>query len=350
MQRYIRGLMLAGTAVVAWGCTDNPIGDGADDPAQIVASPSSIFADAGETVTMTVEVQNDQGAALASQFSILNVDAGITAVIDSTFNPYYDADGNLVPPTSPTRIRVLVTAGAQAGVFNFDVAAAGLTSEMDVRVLPLDITGTFSNAAPACNAPVTYTVADPYVFSSTSVVTAAGALPPITQSVAGDGSSITFLPAPGFDGTVTISDVELSFLPGAPVNLTTLETVTAGTTGCGFTGQDDVLTSAPAIDAPALGGVTGVFDQGDIAVDQYYILNVTQNGNYEVSMNWDNTSDVDLYLLEADGVTEVCHSWYDQPEACSADLVPGTYVVQMQLFSGAVPGFISISVSNSGGS
>ena len=246
-------------------------------------------------------------------------------------------------------MRVLVTGGGAAGVYSFDVAASGITEQVDVRVLPQDITGTLSSATPACNQPVTYTVEPPYQFTAASQAFDESGVVPLNQSLSEDGQSITFTSAPGYSGPITITGVELDFLPGAPVDLTSNETFTVGT-DCGFTNQDDPFSAAPPVNSPALGTVFSFFDAGNIAVFQYYVLNVGQAGNYSIELHWNNTSDVDLVVYDAGTLDALCVGFtLNNPEVCTLDLPVGQYYLESGLYSGAAPEIQWVTIDATGG-
>jgi hypothetical protein len=177
----------------------------------------------------------------------------------------------------------------------------------------------------------------------------------IPQSVAPDSSAITVLPPPGTIGALTLSDVHPDFAPTLAFDLPTGDSVFVDSLApAPNTGSPS---TAPPLIVPAAGATSSFFDIGtftspDITGDggvggQYYRLDVTEAGTYNFSVNWDNTSDVDMLLCQATDCSDAdfMSSGIDQPEVDSRDLVPGTYYLAVVLFAGSPPGTVSITLS-----
>lgn len=227
MHRYIRGLALAAAAGALWGCGDDPLAEGAGGVAKLVADPVAVFIPQGDTRTVTVEALDAQGGARQTTFEITGVGAGITAEIDESFVPVFDPEGNLVPPTSPTKVRILVTA-VDLTSSEFTVSAGGQSITIDVRATPVVLAATFSNNTPAWGEVVTITAPSGAAFSDDAEISfATGAADPLIVERDPAGAFIRFIPAPGTTGVATVSGVFLSFAPDAgEFTLETIETVT----------------------------------------------------------------------------------------------------------------------------
>jgi hypothetical protein len=67
----------------------------------------------------------------------------------------------------------------------------------------------------------------------------------------------------------------------------------------------------------------------------YVEVTVAADGNYSPVLFWNSGQDMDFALYDS-ALTEICHSWYSQPEdECgSVALTAGTYYAEMYDFSG----------------
>jgi len=95
--------------------------------------------------------------------------------------------------------------------------------------------------------------------------------------------------------------------------------------------NDDPGTTPIAIDAGGyyIGGTGGA------DVIDYVEVTVGADGNYSPVLYWNSGQDMDFALYDS-ALTEICHSWYSQPEdECgSVALTAGTYYAEMFDFSG----------------
>lgn len=346
MQRYIRGLMLAGAAMVAWGCTDNPISDGAGDPSKVVATPGSIFMDPNDTVLTTVEVQDSRGAAIAGDFTIQNVGGGIQVEVDSSFNPYYNEDGVLVPPTSPTRVRLRVISGSVFGPYTFEVVGSGLVEEIPVRVLPTvaPVTNTATTAFP--DETFTLTTSAPFLFGPDAQAITADGYILETVSVAADGSSMEIRAVAPNTGDLSIAGLQVDFIPGVDLML--------GTTGgaidlVGLPGTDG--SAPPLIPTPPVGAGNSIdFIDFVGASDQFYSFSVTAGDTLDFEVNWDgDDTDIDILLVDPAFTTGSCAQ-----AACTGNhpehwtwIAPttDTYFLWFQLYAGAAPPAYRVTIS-----
>jgi hypothetical protein len=95
--------------------------------------------------------------------------------------------------------------------------------------------------------------------------------------------------------------------------------------------NDDPATTPIVIDAGGyyIGGTGGA------DVLDYVEVTVAADGNYSPVLFWNSGQDMDFALYDS-ALTEICHSWYSQPEdECgSVALTAGTYYAEMYDFSG----------------
>jgi hypothetical protein len=205
--------MLAGAAGVLWGCGDDPLSEGAGDIDHLVASPAALFIAQGGTEAIVVEAYDAGGSAREATFDFGSVGAGISVELDESFTPSYDADGNLLPPTSPTRVRYQVTAGSTIGTNSFQVTAGGQSLTITVRVTPTELPATFSTVAPGLGEVITVTAPTGLLFTDATEVTFANDPDGIVTAVAPDGTTISFIAIPGTLGAPTFSAVALAYAP-----------------------------------------------------------------------------------------------------------------------------------------
>jgi hypothetical protein len=127
MQGLIRGLAGFGAILVLWGCSGDPTGN-KGTPTRIVANPEAMFVTQGQSEGVIVTVVDEDGQSLVADFSVSNVGAGITAVVDPNFLP--------VVGSKPIQRqgRIVVTA-IDVTSTSFIVNALGLTQEVRVRTL-----------------------------------------------------------------------------------------------------------------------------------------------------------------------------------------------------------------------
>jgi hypothetical protein len=251
MHRYIRGLMLAGAAGVLWGCGDDPLAEGAGDITKLVSTPAVLFVNQGSTEPTTIEAYDAGGSAREAQFELGNVGAGIGVVRDESYTPAYDKDGNLVPPSSPTRVRYQVTAGDGITESEFTVNAGGQSITIPVRVTPTSIAATFSTVTPGVGEVITATAPAGLLFTATTGVSFTGQPDAIVTDVAADGTTISFIAIPGTIGEPIFSNVALAYAPSIIYTLPSSTSLTAA----------DPPAEVPAIysdDTPAAGDAVTV--------------------------------------------------------------------------------------------
>jgi hypothetical protein len=76
---------------------------------------------------------------------------------------------------------------------------------------------------------------------------------------------------------------------------------------------------------------------------------VTEDGDYTFTVNWDNTTHVDMELCSDTTSTHggaILGTGIDQPETATVTLTAGVYYFDAVLFAGAPPGSISIKLEH----
>jgi len=351
MNRVTRGTVVLAAALVVMSCTGDPMSDLQNGADHLVATPSAIFLDSGNNDAVIVEVVDQQGNRLESSFTLGAVDAGLTVAVDTAYNNVYNNKGVLVQPKKWTRARFLVTATAGSGDLAFSVSAGGKSLTIPVRVLPLNMPVTFSNTTPATNEEVTITAPAGFIFEDTARVyhgAPAGEEAFITSRAA-DGSSVSFISYPGGTaGVLTITGVEVSFLPGTKLDL---PTSTSMTPPPAFAGTDAFAT-APSFTMPTTGNSATLVDLGAFNPSsdcqninpggwdcRIYTFTIPATVTLDFTNTWaDMETDLGLYFDDVghtDPFTHACDSHGDDgvPETCSVTFNPGTYFMQMTTYS-----------------
>ena len=350
MQPLTRGLVVLAAAVVLWSCSSDPTESFRGGETRILANPSALFLNSGESTFVSVQLVDDQGNTIDSDFEA-TAGAGLTVTKDAGFLPV--PGGNLL---TEARFNVLASA---PGVTSFTVTASGQSLDIPVRVLPTEITVAFSNATPAANEPVIVT-APGFIFQEGATVIFGGVDTAITLARAEDGSSLTILPVPGSTGTAVIDSVSVAFLPDVRTSLpTTTEIAVAAATP---TPGTESTASAPAIPFPAAIGESvsffeaGVFTAADVTGDggvgaQYYTFTVPADGDYRFVTNWGGTSDIDAIVCTdascdlAAGSATFAGSGLDHPEDGTLSLTAGTHFLAVVLFAGSAPTTFSVTIT-----
>lgn len=351
MKRLLCGSVVLAASLVLVSCKGDPTSDGRGEPTRILAEPSSVFLDQGGTEAVTLTLLDDQGDPLATTFEIAATGSGITVVENEEFL------GTTVGIPLESQAQFIITAADAPVPSSFTVTGGGLSLEIPVKVTPTNISAAvFSNPTPAVNEEVTVT-AEGYTFLPTAAISFAGT-PALVTGVAEDGSSMTFLPAPGTVGTALLDSVSINFLPGTPLSLETTAELTvadlvplAGTDAPGTapalvvapSGETSTLYDGGTFDygAPILGGAFGDFPA------RLYSFTVPADGGFTVTLDWGSAEDLGVYYFETDGTTETgsaadAGGGGAHPEASTSTFTAGTYLMAVVNFSPTNPPFFSI--------
>jgi hypothetical protein len=291
MKRSMCGLIMLAAVAALGSCGGDPTGDSIGVGEHIIATPTSVFVSQGGSKFVTVQLVDTLGNQLAADFEPQNVGAGITVEKDTNYLK------TTIGTTLETAERFIVT-GTSPTASQFELASGGVSTTIPVKVTPTGTTATLSNAAPAMNEPLTVTLPAGYKFGTAPGVTVGGDVG-VTTAVAPDSSSVTVVLPPGATGTVTVDSVQVDYLPGVNLSLPSDQTVTVGAAPLAGT---DAPTTAPSIPLPAAGGVTATFDVPDFTatIDHFYKLNVTEPGDYTITVDWNIGSDLDAPVCVSD--------------------------------------------------
>lgn len=355
MNRLTSGTVSLIALLVVSGCNNDPTGDLRGPVTRIQATPSTLNVTQGKVKTIQVQALDDQGNLIPSAFEVSAVGSGIGVVRDSTFFEQFVGDSLTVPPTAPTwQFKV---SGTDLLTSSFTVSAGGqqVTIPVVVSADPTNVPGapTVTSTGPNASDQTVITVQAPFLFSPDATV-AFNAGPAIVLSVAEDGSTITILPPPAATSKGFVTGLYLPFFPQNQVGDSTDVALTINGTVPSQPGTDDPATAPEIIDTPLFYD-GGAFAGADLTDDggtgaQYYKVTPAEDGDYTFTVNWGNTSDVDLVLCS--DVT--CSDGGDfsgggatvaQPEEATYTLTGGTtYYLAVVLFGGVAPPWISMNL------
>ncbi len=247
MKRLLRGSVVLAVAVGFLSCSGDPT-DSFREPSGIVASPTSVFIDVGETEPVLISLVDAQGNQIAADFEVTG-GTGFTVVQDTTFLH------TTVPGVSiPAQDRFQVTATAIANS-SFTVSAQGQTLEIPVRVTPSTVDIVISNPAPALGDTITLTAPAGALFTDSSEVTFAGGAPGDIVSLSPDRTMLTVVPGPNTAGAVTVSHTTVTYDETLDFTITSNGTVTSPAlidlTGAVFSNQAPALGEVVTLTLPA---------------------------------------------------------------------------------------------------
>jgi len=220
MKRLLRGSVVLAVAVGILSCSGDPTSD-FREPSGIVATPTVVFIDVGETKPVIVSLQDDQGSQIATDYEITAVGPGISVVQDTAFQNT-TAEGVVINNS----VRFQVTASAIANS-SFTLTAGGQTLVIPVRVTPATVNLVISNPTPNFGDTITVTAPPGVLFTDSSEVTFAGGPAGDIVSLSADRTTLTLVPGPNTAGVVTVSHTTVSYDESLDFTITSSGTVTS---------------------------------------------------------------------------------------------------------------------------
>lgn len=221
MKRLLRGSVVLAVAVGFLSCSGDPTSD-FRQPSGIVASPTSVFINVGDTKPVVASLQDDQGNQIAAEYTITDVGAGLTVVQDTAYQ-HTNAGVNIA---NAVRFQVTGTAIANS---SFTINAGGESLVVPVRVTPAAIDIAISNPTPAWGDTITLTAPAGVLFTPESEVTFAGGPPGDIVSLSPDGTILTVVPGPNVSGVVTVTHTTVTYDQSLDFTVTSNGTVTTPT-------------------------------------------------------------------------------------------------------------------------
>ena len=355
MKPRFPGLVVLVASVALGSCSGDPTDTFRGEPTDILATPTAVFLERGETKQVLVRVVDDQGNPLPEAISFSG-GAGLTIVEDTA---YLSTSTTTEQPKYERAFNVTANELVSSAI---TMSGGGQTRDVAVRVTPpaTEIpvaAATF--AGPNPSDPATLTIPAPYIFPAhTDVAWIVGAdtLHGIVTSRSEDGRSITVLPFPGVT-TAPTATIAIDYLPTTDLFTTTDVPFTVTATPAAMAGTGDIAT-APTL--PNIGGNIGVVDgnggygagatacggnSGIGAGCQDYKFTIDTDGEYDAVMRWSNEADLGLYIISEDGATDVvgCDDLgrgpvgTSQPEHCVFEFTAGNYIATVVNFGPLYP-------------
>ena len=248
MKRLLRGSVVLAVAVGFLSCSGDPTSD-LREPAGIIATPTTVFIDVGETKPVIASLQDQQGNQVASAYEITAVGPGISVVQDPT---YQNTTAGVVIPNA---VRFQVTGNAIANS-SFTISAEGQTLVIPVRVTPATVNIAVSNSTPAFGEAITITAPAGVLFTDSSVVTFAGGPEAQIVSMSPDRTQLTIIPGPNVTGVVSVAHTTVSFDESLDFDITgsATDTVLTGVltdlTGAALSNQTPILGETVTLTLP----------------------------------------------------------------------------------------------------
>ena len=344
MNRLLFGAVVLAMSIPALSCGD-PTSSLRGGATRVEADPTSLFVTQGQTTQIIVRVLDEQGNELPDTVTFTSPSSAVTVAYDPTFLVGTDTTNPGATLPSKTRTRLLLT-GVTVDTGHVTVSSGNLSRDIPFRVLPADASAlfasavSFSNTTPAVNEVVTMSATGWKFLPGVKVTFGLGDA--IIVGVSPDSSTVSFIPLPGSAGEIAVTGAALAFLPSVPVPVTVPATITASATPLAGTNSP---ATAPSMNAPVAGQSVHLVDVGTtpgyacptagVPCQVYKLVVPAGGGTYDFNLTWSNTSDLGLYIFEADGTTftgNACDANGNgdaaQPEICTGvALAEGTYVL-----------------------
>ena len=248
MKRLLRSSVVLAIAVGFLSCSGDPT-DSFREPSGILATPTTLFIDIGETKPVILALQDQQGNQIAADYEITDIGPGIAVVQDTTFQ-----HTNVPGLAIDNQVRFQVTASAIANS-SFTVNAGGQSLVVPVRVTPATVDLVISNPTPLLGDTITLTAPAGVLFTDTSEVTFAGGAPGDIVSLSPDRTVLTVVPGPNTTGAVSVSHTTVSYDETLDFTITSNGTVTSPTltdlTGATLSNLTPVLGEVVTLTLPA---------------------------------------------------------------------------------------------------
>ena len=219
MNRFRSGLVPLFALLAVVGCNSEPTEDLRGEPSQLVATPSQLFLEVGQTKEVIVGAVDQQGNPLDFNYEVTATGTGISVRRDSSFLPIFVNDSTLQAPATAARFKFLVTGSAYTST-SFTVSAGGLERQIPVQVVPQQgFAGTFDKPTPVLGDTITLTAAPGTVFAEDAELRLPGVpdtvpLHPVIVARGEGGSSLSFIAPPNVNGPLIITAVTSTSAPG----------------------------------------------------------------------------------------------------------------------------------------
>jgi hypothetical protein len=328
MTRRFFGILgaLAGAALVTGSCVEDPLSNLDGTPAAIVTSHSALQLTQGAGgIAVTASVVDGRSTPLAVPVTFAPCDAAVVVVADPTYDP--------VPSTSARD----TVRGVSPAASCVNISGGGLTKQLPVIVLPTAFNGTASATTVQTGQVLTFTASASLRFdpATANVNFGGGYRGTVTNRTATSLSVIVPIPNGTQPHTLTLENVDVTYVTGLRVNLPTAQTFTV--TNPNRPNDAPIPTVTATVPADT---IFDGFDGGE--VDNFYTVNVAAATTFTVTLDWAGSADLDVFFCNvacnalvggAGGATSA------NPETYTVTLNPGQYnlVVENFVTSGATP-------------
>ena len=334
----------AGSALaLALACSTEPDQVGGGDPVQIVADPAVVLVPQFGIEELLVRLVDQQGQSLESEISVSAPGTGIEITADPLFRPVYGPDGALTTNTANTELRLEIE-GLALGTTTFTVAGGGLTRDVTVTVVPVDVDAAYAPALPVAGDTVTVTLPAGLRFDDGFTFTSLRGDNPVFVEASADGlSARVILPANGQQGDLVVNGVLAAYNEAASAfDALPLRTMPPPPTVSLYAGANACAT------APLLSSTAEVWDLPPVdgGADRFYKVTVAGPGAKLSVAVQPSPSNAALRVQLVDAAT--CSVLIDpasqaallegtRTAATAAAVAPGTYAVRVSTGTVTLP-------------
>ncbi len=342
------GVMAALVVVSLAGCKSDPLSDLDRNPAAVVTDFSYLQLPIGGTQKVTAQIVDGRDTPLAAVITFTACTGDVTVAVDTGYHP--------VPPTSARAIVTAVTANPSC----VRVAGGGLEDSVSVAVLPQAFAGTLSSTTPKGGDTLTINSTTVLKFNAaTTTVTFGGGQSPIVLSQTAD--VIKVLVPFSSAAPLSISNINVTYVPGLSVTLNTAQTVTQ--TGSRWTPADTGYATAPQITLPTTTGgktyfvtdILGSYNNdpdcgegianGGIGICAFFKYVANGTDSLRFSVDWPGAAlnpDIDVYSCGSAGVSQC----FEDPGSGATGAKPqvfafkpsaGTHYYAIEVYGGTPP-------------
>ena len=338
---------LAPVALSLAGCKSDPLSDLDGNPAGVITDFSYLQLGIGGKAAVTARVVDGRNTPLAVPITFTACTADVTVAVDTSYHP--------VPATSARAVVTAVVANPSC----VRVAGGGIHDSVRVAILPQAFAGVLSSTTPKGGDTLTINSTSVLKFDPvTTTVTFGGGESPIVLSQTAD--VIKVLVPFSSAAPLSISNINVTYVPGLSVTLNTAQTVTQ--TGSRWTPADTGYATAPQITLPTTTGGHTVFitdirgtsndancgegtGGGGIGVCALFKYVANGTDSLRFSVDWPGTAlnpDIDVYSCGSAGVSQCFEdpgsgATAAKPQVFTFKPTAGTHYYAIEVYGGTPP-------------
>jgi hypothetical protein len=345
MQRHLLGLAALAMVLGAAGCVNDPTSDLSGTPTRIVASYAKLLMTEGDTVGVTAELHDAQGAPL----NLVPVASSATPAVVDVVSQHQ---------ATPQPYLQFSVAGVAAGAGLIILSYEGVAPDtITVAVFPVSFDGAVAVKTGGQLDTVTIAAGSVVSFDPATTTVDIEGVPARLLSVTANAiTAIARNAGAVAAATVTLNNV--LFLAGT-ADETPIQSIDADATP-DIRGEANEPANNDPSTAPVI-GVNGPYVEGLISsgdADDFWAFTLAADATVTAQLDFDGdggSPDIDMYLL---GPAPTNDNYCDldncdaasgaQPEIASADLAAGTYYVYVNFYaagSGTEPFYYKLTVT-----